>query len=183
MFCLNHLTLTCDSSSYKKGRKLMGWTNVVPAHNRQLDKQAVLIWVFRHFSLDFLQIWPKMSVMGKMVFMHKQRFPKCSLLKMWYITAWRAYKTHRILDRWKMALQFDSSVYWSLTRHVCAKSVCQEVIKKGRWGEKSRTGLQQVLWWVQMWNFWIKWSVYTEVRGVQQLLQSPVKQGGGSILV
>lgn len=118
-----------------------------------------------------------------MVFMHKQRFPKYSLLKMWYITAWRSYKTHRILDRWKMALQFDSSVYWSLTRHVCAKGVCQEVIKKGRWGEKSRIGLQQVLWWVQMWNFWIKWSVYTEVKEVRQLLQSSVKQGGGSILV
>lgn len=118
-----------------------------------------------------------------MVFMHKQRFPNYSLLKMWYITAWRSYKTHRILDRWKMALQFDSSVYWSLTRHVCAKGVCQEVIKKGRWGEKSRIGLQQVLWWVQMWNFWIKWSVYTEVKEVRQLLQSSVKQGGGSILV
>lgn len=71
---------------------------------------TVLIWVFRHFSLVKSAKNPKMSVMGKMVFMHKQRFPKCSLLKMWYITAWRSYKTHRILDRWKMALQFDSSV-------------------------------------------------------------------------
>lgn len=97
---------------------------------------TVLIWVFRHFSLVKSAKNPKMSVMGKMVFMHKQRFPKCSLLKMWYITAWRSYKTHRILDRWKMALQFDSSVYWSLTRHVCAKGVCQEVIKGD--GEKSQ---------------------------------------------
>lgn len=64
---------------------------------------TVLIWVFRHFSLVKSAKNPKMSVMGKMVFMHKQRFPKCSLLKMWYITAWRSYKTHRILDRW-MAL-------------------------------------------------------------------------------
>lgn len=71
---------------------------------------TVLIWVFRHFSLVKSAKNPKMSVMGKMVFMHKQRFPKCSLLKMWYITAWCSYKTHRILDRWKMALQFDSSV-------------------------------------------------------------------------
>lgn len=60
----------------------------MPAHNGQLDKQAVLIWVFRHFSLVKSAKNPKMSVMGKMVFLHKQRFPKCSLLKMWYITAW-----------------------------------------------------------------------------------------------